>query len=78
MGDIVRSIFGGGGDRTVYMPAPVINIPAPVTPEDPKVEEARLAAVSARQRAKGRDATIFTDLTLERDGAPVRKPALGA
>ncbi len=71
-------IFGRREPQQVFVPAPVINIPAPPTPDDPKVEEARLASVAARARAQGRDSTIFTDQTTERTDVPLRKPRLGA
>lgn len=71
------AIFSRPASQPVYIQQPTITIPSPPKLEDPKVEAARLAAISARARAQGRDSTIFTDAALENKAAPIRKPNLG-
>lgn len=71
-------IFGRQQPAAAPMQTPIINIPAPVTMDDPRIEQARLASLAARARAQGRGDTMFTDMATESKMPPLLKPTLGA
>lgn len=62
MAELAKFIFGG--TTPAPAPAPQINIPPVPAYTDPSVEQARLRAVAAQQRAQGRDSTIYASENL--------------